>query len=294
MKPPKFNYFAPDSIDSALALISEHGADARFLAGGQSLVPMMNFRVAAPSALIDLNGIAALRGIRVDENGHLHIGAMARTREIEMDSTIAAANPLLHAAARSIAHIQIRNRGTIGGSLAHADPAAELPGIALVCDAEINVVGPGGTRGIAAKDFFEGIFSTALEDGEMISEIVFPAWPADRRWAFQEISRREGDFAMVGIAGWFDLDGTGKISAAGLAAIGAGDTPLRLPSAEAALTGQTPGDTVFTDAATAAIGDLQPGSDIHASAEYRREVGGVLVERVLETAWRRTTLEATS
>lgn len=294
MKPPKFEYFAPDSIESALALISEHGADARFLAGGQSLVPMMNFRVAAPSALIDLNGIAALRGIRVDENGRLRIGAMTRTREIETDSTIAVANPLLHAAAPSIAHIQIRNRGTIGGSLAHADPAAEMPGIALACGAEINVVGPGGTRCIAAIDFFEGIFSTALQDGEMISEIVFPAWPAGRRWAFQEISRREGDFAMVGIAGWFDSDETGRISAAGLAAIGAGDTPLRLPSAEAALAGQAPGDTVFAEAAAAAIDDLQPGSDIHASADYRREVGGVLVERVLKTAWQRTALEATA
>lgn len=294
MKPPKFDYFAPDSIDSALALISEHGADARFLAGGQSLVPMMNFRVATPSALIDLNGIAGLRGIRVDENGDLHIGAMTRTREIEMDSTIAAANPLLHAAAPSIAHIQIRNRGTIGGSLAHADPAAELPGIILVCDAEINLVGSGGPRCIAAGDFFQGIFSTALQDGEMISEIVFPPWPAARCWAFQEISRREGDFAMVGIAGWFDLDETGRISAAGLAAIGAGDTPLRLPSAEAALKGQVPGDTIFADAAGAAVDDLQPGSDIHASAEYRREVGGVLVERVLKIAWQRRSLEATA
>lgn len=294
MKPPKFDYFAPDSIESALALIREHGGDARFLAGGQSLVPMMNFRVAAPSALIDLNGIAALRGITVDDNGCLHIGAMTRTREIETDTEIAAANPLLHAAAPSIAHIQIRNRGTIGGSLAHADPAAELPGIVVVCDAEINVIGPGGTRCIAAKDFFEGIFSTALQDGEMISEIVFPPWPAGRRWAFREISRREGDFAMVGIAGWFDTNENGAISAAGLAAIGAGDTPLRLPSAEVALIGQAPGDAVFTNAAAAAIDELQPGSDIHASAAYRREVGGVLVERVLKTAWQRPALEATA
>lgn len=288
MKPPKFDYFAPDSIESALALITEHGDDARFLAGGQSLVPMMNFRVAAPSALIDLNGIAALRGIRIDDAGCLHIGAMTRTREIEMDETIVHANPLLHAAAPNIAHIQIRNRGTIGGSLAHADPAAELPGIVLACEAEIHIIGPGGPRSVAAADFFEGIFSTALQDGDMITEIVFPAWPSTRRWAFEEISRREGDFAMVGVAAWYDLDDTGKISAAGLAAIGAGDTPLRLPSGEQFLTGQTPGDKLFADAARAAVNDLHPGSDIHASAEYRREVGGVLVERTLKSAWERS------
>ena len=287
MKPPKFDYFAPDSIKSALTLIAEHGDDARYLAGGQSLVPMMNFRVAAPSALIDLNGIATLRGIRVDENSRLHIGAMTRTREIEMDSTIATANPLLHAAAPHIAYIQIRNRGTIGGSLAHADPAAEMPGIVLACNAEINSIGPAGPRSIAAGDFFEGIYSTALQDGEMITEIVFPPWPAARCWAFQEISRREGDFAMIGIAAWFDLNETGEISAASLTAIGAGDTPLRLPAAEEILSGQPPGDVLFAEAAQAAVNELDPGSDLHASAEYRREVGGVLVERALKTALQR-------
>jgi carbon-monoxide dehydrogenase medium subunit len=288
MKPPKFDYFAPDSIESALALFTEHGDDARYLGGGQSLVPMMNFRVAAPSALIDLNGIAALRGIRIDEEDRLHIGAMTRTRRIEMDATIASANPLLHAAAPHIAHIQIRNRGTIGGSLAHADPAAELPGVVLVCDAEIKLVGPDGARSVAAGDFFESIFSTALQDGDMIAEIVFPAWPSARHWAFQEISRREGDFAMIGVAAWFDLDDAGRISAAGLAAIGAGDTPLRLSSGETVLIGQAPGEKIFAEAARASLSDLQPGSDIQASAEYRREVGGVLVERTLKAAWERS------
>lgn len=285
MKPPKFDYFAPDSVESALALIAEHGDDARFLAGGQSLVPMMNFRVAAPSALIDLNGVADLRGIGIDDDGRLHIGAMTRTRELETDAQIARANPLLHAAVPNIAHMQIRNRGTIGGSLAHADPAAELPGIVLVCDADIHTVGPGGRRSVAAADFFEGIFETALQDGEMISEIVFPTWPAARCWAFDEISRREGDFAMVGIAAWFDLDTAGKIAASGLAAIGAGDTALRLTSGEDVLLGQAPGADVFARAAQAATADLQPASDIHASAEYRREVGGVLVQRCLQAAW---------
>lgn len=288
MKPPKFDYFAPDSVESALALIAELGDDARFLAGGQSLVPMMNFRVAAPSALIDLNGVADLRGIRIDDDDRLHIGAMTRTRELETDALIAHANPLLHAAVPNIAHMQIRNRGTIGGSLAHADPAAELPGIVLACGADIHTVGPGGRRSVAAADFFEGIFETALQDGEMISEIVFPTWPAARCWAFDEISRREGDFAMVGIAAWFDLDTAGKIAASGLAAIGAGDTALRLTSGEGVLLGQAPGADVFARAAQAATADLQPASDIHASAEYRREVGGVLVQRCLQAAWERS------
>jgi aerobic carbon-monoxide dehydrogenase medium subunit len=214
MKPPKFDYYAPADIDSAIALIGELGEDARFLAGGQSLVPMLNFRVAAPSALIDLNGIAALRDVNVDDDGNLHLGAMTRTRQIETDPAIAAANPLLHAAAPHIAHVQIRNRGTIGGSLAHADPAAELPGIVLACDAEIHVQGRGGARVVAAEAFFDGIFSTALAEGEMITEIVFPAWPAGRCWGFQEVSRREGDFAMVGIAAWFDIGNDGCISGA--------------------------------------------------------------------------------
>lgn len=287
MKPPKFDYYAPDDIDSAIALIGELGEDARFLAGGQSLVPMLNFRVAAPSALIDLNRIAALRGIRTDDGGNLHIGAMTRTREIETDPVIAAANPLLHAAAPHIAHVQIRNRGTIGGSLAHADPAAELPGIVLANDAQIHVQGPGGARIVAANGFFDGVFSTALGEDELITEIVFPAWPAGRCWGFQEVSRREGDFAMVGIAAWFDTGNDGCISAARVAAIGAGDTPLRLYASESALTGRVPGALLFADAARAGIGDLQPGDDIHASAEYRREVGGVLIERVLAEAWGR-------
>lgn len=287
MKPPKFDYFAPDSVENALTLLADLGDDARLLAGGQSLVPMLNFRVAAPSALIDLNRIRELQNVRVDERGDLRLGAMVRTRRIETDPAIGAANPLLQAAAPSIAHVQIRNRGTVGGSLAHADPAAELPGISLVCDADIHLQGPAGKRSVHADDFFDGIFSTDIADGEMIIEIVFPAWPAGRCWGFQEISRREGDFAMVGIAAWFDVDSGGAISDSRIAAIGAGDTPLRLKSAENLLAGNTPNVALFAEAAQAGIADMQPGGDIHASAEYRREVGGVLIERVLTEAWER-------
>lgn len=288
MKPPRFDYFAPETIDDAIALMADLGEDARFLAGGQSLVPMLNFRVAAPSALIDLNGIAGLGEIRTDEAGNLVLGAMVRTRQLETDPVIGAANPLLQSAATNIAHVQIRNRGTIGGSLSHADPAAELPGIALVCSAAIKLRGPSGERTVAADAFFDGVFSTAAGDDEIVTEIVFPAWPENRRWAFQEISRRDGDFAMVGVAGWFDLDADGHISDTRLAAIGAGDTPLRLQSAEEALVGKRPEDKSFADAAEAGMADLQPGSDIHATAEYRREVGGVLIRRVLTEARERS------
>ena len=230
MKPSRFNYYAVDSIDAAISLIAQQGEDARFLAGGQSLVPMMNFRVAAPTALIDLNGVPELSNVRIDDDGALHIGAMARMRQLETDPEIAEANPLIAVAAACVAHTQIRNRGTIGGSLAHADPAAELPGIALVCDAEVHLRGLSGARVIEAAKFFDGVFTTALADGELIEKLYFPPWPEHRRWAFQEISRREGDFALVGVAAWFDLDESGTISDCRLAAIGAGDTPLLLDS----------------------------------------------------------------
>ena len=285
MKPPPFEYFAPGTVEAAIAMMVEFGDDAALLAGGQSLVPMLNFRIAAPGALIDLNGIRSLGDIST-ENG-LSLGAMTRTRRIETDPRIAAANPLLAAAAANVAHVQIRNRGTIGGSLAHADPAAEMPGVVLACDAEIRITGRGGSRSVPAEAFFHGILSTDVGDGEMITEIVFPEWPAARRWGFREVSRREGDFAMVGIAAWYDLDTEGKIAEARLSAIGAGDTPLRLRTREDLLRDEVPSQGLFRTVAIAAASDLQPGSDIHASAEYRREVGSVLINRVLSDAMER-------
>jgi len=287
MKPSRFEYHAAGSVDHAIALIADHGDDARFIAGGQSLVPMMNFRVAAPSALIDLNGVPELSEVRFDIDGALHVGAMTRTRRLETDPDIAAANPLLAAAALHVAHAQIRNRGTIGGSIAHADPAAEMPGIVLACDAEICVRGAAGGRVLKAGKFFDGVFTTALKDGELIEKVYFPPWPRERYWAFQEISRREGDFALVGIAAWFDLDASGAISACRVVAIGAGDTPLRLRGAEDVLTGSAPSPSLFDAAEEAAAADIDPFDDIHASADYRREVAAVLVVRTLAEAWER-------
>jgi len=287
MKPAKFEYFAPNHVTEALALMSDKGENARFLAGGQSLVSMMNFRLATPSVLVDLNEIPKLRKVHIGVSGELQVGAMTRTRQIETDPAIAGANPLLSATAAHIAHFQIRNRGTIGGSLAHADPAAEFPGVALVCDARILVRDQDGRRTVKAKDFFKGVFANELSVGDLIEKIIFPPWPPDRCWAFQEISRREGDFAIIGIAAWFDVDEIGKISDTRIAAIGAGDTPLRLNSAESTLLGHSPDADLFALAASVGGEDLDPGSDIHASAEYRREVGAVLIERVLLEAWQR-------
>ena len=284
MKPSKFEYFAPSSIAGAISLMAEHAGDARFLAGGQSLVPMMNFRVAAPAALIDLNGVSELSKVVVDGNGALHIGAMTRTRRLETDPAIADANPLLSAAAMHIAHFQIRNRGTIGGSLAHADPAAELPGIALACDAEICLRGPDGERVIKAADFFEGVFTTVAREAELIEKIYFPPWPDARKWAFGEISRRDGDFALVGIAAWYDTGPDGLVSDCRIAAIGAGDTPVRLKSVEQALVGGDPSEALFERAAAAAADDIDPFDDLHASAAYRREVAQVLTARMLTEA----------
>ena len=287
MKPPLFEYFAPKDVHEAVAMRHAQGEDARYIAGGQSLVPMLNLRVAAPSALIDLNGVPQLSEMGRLADRRFAVGAMVRTRRLETDPEVAAANPLLARAAAHVAHVQIRNRGTIGGSVAHADPAAELPAVVLACDAEIETCGPEGARTIAAIGFFEAVFTTALQDGELITRIVFPEWPAARRWGFREVSRREGDFAMVGIAAWYDTDEAGRIADARIVGIGAGDRPLRLPAGEAALVGETPSRELFEIAALEAQRDLQPNSDIHATAEYRREVGGVLVFRCLVDAMER-------
>ena len=287
MKPSRFAYFSPDNVDAAISAFQSMGADSRYLAGGQSLVPMMNLRVAAPTALIDLNGVSELSQLRIEADGGLLIGAMMRTRQLETDPTIANANPLLAAAAAHVAHIQIRNRGTLGGSIAHADPAAEIPAIAVVCDADILLRGPAGARTVKSTEFFEGVFTTGLDAAELIEAVRFPAWPGERRWAFAEIARREGDYALAGIAAWFDLDAEGRISACAITAIGAGDTPLRLSTAEGMLIGSRPSTSLLEKAAERTDIDIEPFDDLHASAEYRREVSAVLVRRTLTTAWER-------
>jgi len=283
MKLPAFEYACPSTLREAVALLASGEGDAKVLAGGQSLVPMMAFRVASPALVVDLRKLAELRRIDVTDTG-VRLGAMARWRDIEDDARLDTAHPLLKAAIREVAHYQIRNRGTVGGSIAHADPAAEMPGIAVTCDAEIAVVGSAGERIIRAGDMFIAPLTTALAADEIIVEIRLPAWPSGRRWAFKEFARRRGDFAMAGTALFYDTDPGGKARNAHVGAIGVGDRPQRLAAAEAEIDGRVVDIAVSERAGAAASAAVTPQSDIHASAAYRKALLGTLVERALQSA----------
>jgi aerobic carbon-monoxide dehydrogenase medium subunit len=282
MKLPPFEYACPTSISEAVALLASHGGEAKPLAGGQSLVPMLAFRVASPSLLVDLRKLAELRQIRITPDG-VALGAMVRWRDILDDARLLAAHPLLVAAVEHVAHYQIRNRGTVGGSMAHADPAAEMPGIAVTCEAQIAVMGKAGARTIAAADFFEGPLMTALNADEIITEIRLPPWPAERRFGFQEFARRRGDFALAAAALFYD-DDHGMARNAHVGVIGVGDRPLRLASVEAVINGQKIDDVVTAKAEAAASAAVDPADDIHASGAYRKALVGVMVERALKAA----------
>jgi carbon-monoxide dehydrogenase medium subunit len=281
MKLPAFEYACPATLAEAVALLASRDGDAKALAGGQSLVPMMAFRVASPSLLVDLRKLD-LRRIEI-ANG-VRLGAMVRWRDILDDARLDAAHPLLKAAIGHVAHYQIRNRGTVGGSIAHADPAAEMPGIAVTCEAEIAVVGGAGARVIPAQDFFIAPLVTALAADEIIAEIRLPAWPAKRRWGFQEFSRRRGDFAMAAAAVFYDVDDAGLAHNVHIGAIGVGDRPLRLAAAEAEVNGKAVDVAISERAGVAASAAVNPPDDIHASGAYRRSLLGTLVERALQDA----------
>jgi aerobic carbon-monoxide dehydrogenase medium subunit len=283
MKLPPFEYACPTTLPEAVQLLARHDGEAKALAGGQSLVPMLAFRLAQPALLVDLRKLADLRGIRISEQG-VALGAMARWREIEDDERLDTAHPLLKAAIAHVAHYQIRNRGTVGGSLAHADPAAEMPGIAMTCDAEIAVVGKSGARVIQAADFFQGALTTALTSDEIIVEVRLPAWPARRRWGFEEFARRRGDFAMAAAAVFYDQSEDGKARSAHVGVIGVADRPLRLPAVEEVLNGRTIDQATIAEAETATSAAVDPQDDIHASAAYRRALVGTMVERALKRA----------
>jgi len=292
MKAAPFDHVAPASLEQALALLAERRDDAKIIAGGQSLVPMLALRLASPALLIDLNRIASLSGIRVLESGELSIGATTRQRTVERSDLVARANPLLAAAMPSIAHVQIRNRGSIGGSLAHADPAAELPAVCLACDATLVAQSRLGQREITAADFFRGMFETALAADEILIAIRYPAWPAGRRSAFIEVARRHGDFAICGIAATVDAGADGRVRDARIVAFGVTDRPVRLESAERALAGsrfdphggEAALAVAINSAARAATDGLKPRSDHHASSEYRLELAEVLTRRALTHA----------
>jgi carbon-monoxide dehydrogenase medium subunit len=282
MKLPAFEYACPTTINEAVALLASHDGEAKALAGGQSLVPMMAFRIAQPSLLVDLRKLPGLKEIKIGPDG-VRLGALVRWRDILDDKRLATAHPLLREAVSNVAHYQIRNRGTVGGSCAHADPASEMPGIAVTCEATFSVVGKSGARTIKAAGFFEGALTTALTPDEIITEIHLPAWPAARRWGFLEFARRRGDFAMAGIALYYDVQG-GKAANAHVGVIGVGDRARRLPRAEAALNGQTVDEALAAKVGEAAAAEVEPQDDIHASAAYRRALTGTLTERALKAA----------
>jgi carbon-monoxide dehydrogenase medium subunit len=276
MKAPRFAYARPASVAEALALLDRHKDDARVLAGGQSLVPMMNFRVAAPRVLVDINRIASLAGIKVTKN-HVRIGALARHVELERSAEIAKLLPLVAAAVPHIAHPAIRNRGTFGGSCALADPAAELPACAIALGATFVVAGKKGERRVAAEDFFKGLYATALKAGELLLAAEFPLPKPGYASAFGELARRHGDYAMVGVAAHGSTKG-GKFSDMRVAFFGVGDKAQRAAGFEKALEGQS-----GVDGALAKLdGDLDPRADLHASAAMKLHLAKVLAGRVLK------------
>ena len=285
MKMPPFEYACPTTISEAVKLLASRD-DAKALAGGQSLIPILAFRLAHPALLVDLRKLGELRRIGISDKG-VSLGAMTRWRDIEDDARLATAHPLLKAAIEHVAHYQIRNRGTVGGSIAHADPAAEMPGIAVTCDAEILAVGAGGERIIRAGDFFQGPLMTALAADEIIVEIRLSPWPAGRRWGFQEFARRRGDFALAAAAVFYDQDDGGRARNAHVGVIGVADRPLRLPSVESVLNGRVIDEATIAKADAAAAAAVDPDDDIHASGAYRKALVGTMVERALLAASRR-------
>jgi CO/xanthine dehydrogenase FAD-binding subunit len=282
MKLPAFDYACPATVAEAVALLGAHGGEAKPIAGGQSLVPMLAFRLAAPTLLVDLRKLDELRDITIGDRG-VALGAMVRWRDVLEHPRLRQAHPLLAAAVEHIAHYQIRNRGTVGGSLAHADPAAELPCIAVTCEAEIVALGPKGRRVHAAAEFFRGALLTALQPDEIITEIRFPAWPRDRRFGFREFARRRGDFALAAAAVCFDVVEQ-KFRNVRIGAIGAADRPMRLAAAERTLEAHDMTEAGIGAGAAAAGGAVDPADDIHASGAYRKTLIGVMVERALRDA----------
>jgi CO/xanthine dehydrogenase FAD-binding subunit len=283
MKPAPFNLLRPKSVDEALALLQAHGDEAKVLAGGQSLVPLMNFRLAQPHNLIDLNGVEGLDPIRLDDQT-LSLGAMVRQRDVERSPAIAERLPILREAMEQVAHPAIRNRGTVGGSLVHADPSAELPLLAVALDATFHLRSARASRSVAAKDFYQGYLLTDIAPDELLLAIDFHLPPVDCGWCCTEIARRHGDFAIVAVAVLLDCGRDRRIDFARVALGGVGPAPLRMIAAEQALLGERPDAELFRRAGDVAAQAVDPPADIHASSSYRRHLTGVLVRRALITA----------
>jgi carbon-monoxide dehydrogenase medium subunit len=292
MKPAPFKYYAPTTVQDALALLAEHGYDAKVLAGGQSLIPTMNFRLAQPAVLVDLNRVSELFYINPDNNtGGLRIGAMTRESQVEQSRLVAERSPLITETMPYIAHEQIRQRGTFGGCMAHADPAAELPTIAVALKANMKVRGQAGERWVPAEEFFISLFTTALMPDELLVEVAIPPLPPRTGWSFMEVARRHGDYALVGVAATVTLDGQNRCEEARLVYVSVGDRPENAVQATALLNGQQlTSEAIEAAAETAAIADVEPVKDIHASVEYRRHLVKVLTRRTLIQAAERATI----
>jgi carbon-monoxide dehydrogenase medium subunit len=292
MKPAPFRYYAPKTRAEAAALMAEHAGDAKVLAGGQSLIPTMNFRLAQPAVLVDLNGIGELAYIREGDAEWLCVGAMARQRTVERSPLAARLAPLLHGTMPHIAHFQIRNRGTVGGSLAHADPAAELPAVAVALGANFRIVSQAGERTVDAEDFYVGLFTTDLAEDEILVEACFPAPLPRSGWSIQEAARRHGDYALAGAAIVAAVDETGLCNYARIVFFSVGDGPMQASNAGSLLIGERPTDEAIRAAAhLAATQEIDPANDIHASARYRRHLAEVLCRRGLEQAFQRVSAQ---
>jgi len=283
MKLPPLDYFCPSTLSEAIAVLAAHGGRARVIAGGQSLMPMLAFRLAAPELLVDIGRLPDLKRICITAEG-VDLGALVTWRDIERDGRLAQAHPLLSAAIAHVAHYQVRNRGTVGGSLAHADPAAEMPGIAVTCEAMLTLVGSGGMRIVRADEFCLGGLSTSLEPDEILTNVRLPPWKHARRWAFEEFARRRGDFALAGVAAFYDVDAQGLVRNTHIGVIGVADRPIRLADVEAVLNGRRVDADLILQAAAVARDAVDPADDIHAEAAYRRDLVGVLTERALARA----------
>jgi carbon-monoxide dehydrogenase medium subunit len=287
MKPAPFAYFAPRDIDEALELLEQHGDEAKILAGGQSLMPLLSLRLARPAVIVDINRLAKLAFIRNRVDGGLALGALTRQRALERSPDVQSQSPLLAATMPFIAHFQIRNRGTLGGSLAHADPAAELPAVAVILGAELLLCSARAERVVQAEDFFLGYMTTAMEPNELLTEIRIPALRPKAGWSIEEVARRRGDFAMVGVAVMVELDGNNRCQDARIALFGVGERPERMDRAEQLVRGKELSESQLAAVAQTVSDDLHPLADVHASAEYRKEVGGFLTRRALANAFKR-------
>ena len=288
MKPAPFEYYRPTTLAETLSLLAEYGYDAKVLAGGQSLVPMMNFRLAQPAVIIDINRVAPLAFIRPHSNGGLRVGAMTRQATVERDPLVAERAPMVHEAMPKIAYPQIRTRGTFGGSIAHADPSAELVAASVALDADIRLRRHSGERWVAASDFFVGLFATLVEPDELLIEVRLPPLPPRYGWSFLEVARRHHDFALVGVAASLALDDQARCAQARLVYFSVSDGPVLASGATALLEGQVPtAEAIAAAAEVAGRDDVDPASDINASAEYRRHLVKVLGRRALTEAFER-------